>query len=203
MSEHQALKKLNVGCGGQKLPGFVNLDKIDYPHVDIQFDLEKCASWNQMRYRDGSAVLDSTFDRMVLSHVIEHIVNLLPMMEELWRVMKPGGKMAVLCPYGSSDNADEDPTHVRRIFKESSIYFSQAVYGQNDYGYRGDWDTTQRIFILNKSFFQDEATDVQISAAIENMRNVVTEFQMELTAVKPCRAPGSAAPAPVDFFRMR
>lgn len=175
-------KKLNIGCGGRKLSGYVHLDRSPYSHVEITYDLE---SGQRMYWDTGALVADNTFDRMLMSHVIEHIRNPLPMMQELHRVAKPGCKLAILAPYGSSDNAWEDPTHVRAIFMDSMMYFSQAWYEHNDYGYRGDWQFSKRLFVLHKEF--SKAPEEQLGAMIQHYRNMVVEFQCELVAVKPIR----------------
>jgi SAM-dependent methyltransferase len=190
MSERETLRKLNIGCGDQRLPGFVNLDKVDAEGIDILYDLDQ-ASYQQMKYRDLAHVPDNSFDRMLMSHVFEHLNNVLPAMEELWRVAKPGCSLVIMTPYGSSDNADEDPTHVRRVFKNTFEYFGQCYYGAADYGYRGDWDVRQKIFTIDGSLFGPEAEDQQIGMAVGTMRNVVVEFTAELRAVKPIRARGS------------
>lgn len=126
-----------------------------------------------------------------MSHTFEHITRILPLMEELWRIAKPGCSLVIITPYGSSDNADEDPTHVRRVFKDTFFYFSQAWYGQADYGYRGDWDYRLRQFKVDASLFDNSVTEEQIGLAVGQMRNVVLEFLVELVAVKPARAPGT------------
>ena len=189
--------KLNVGCGGKPLEGYVNLDKIPYPHVDIIYDLETASNGSLMHFRQdlskkplGELVPDNTFDEIILVHVIEHIHHVLPMMEELYRVAKPGCRMTIACPYGSTDNADEDPTHVRRIFDNSFVYFSQAWYGNNDYGYRGDWELQHVLFKLRKEFFTDCTDSKQMRIRIKTVRNCVDEFVAGLVAIKPLRKAG-------------
>lgn len=200
MSEKDTLKKLNVGCGGTVLPGYVNLDNYPHGHVDILYDLNSGA---EMHFRSGGqTVPDNYFDRMLMSHVFEHIRNILPCMQELWRVAKPGCRLAVITPYGSSDNMWEDPTHVREVFLETMQYFSQVFYTKNDYGYRGDWHFNKRLLIINKDFFRDDATDQQIAYAVQHWRNVVVEFQAELVAVKPMRVPPFDFEPPKTAFKL-
>lgn len=206
MSEKENLKKLNVGCGGQPLPGFVNLDRMSYQHVDILYDLESGSKMEWFKHGYPSAheiVPENYFDRILVSHVFEHITNVFGMMTELWRVAKPGCSMVIKCPYGSSDNADEDPTHVRRIFKDSFQYFSQAWYGKNDYGYRADWDYVKRQFDLDGNVFDPSADAEAVGLAVAQLRNVVAEFIVELVAVKPARAPGFAPKDPITRFTFR
>jgi len=203
-------RKLNVGCGGTPLDGWVSLDKHDYPHVDILYDLE---SGHQMQWRAkvtpyvpegkwGYTVPDDTFDEIAMIHVVEHVQNILPCMQELWRVAKPGCRLSITCPYGSSDNADEDPTHVRRIYSNSFVYFSQCWYGKNSYGYTGDWELETAIFSIYRGMFTDKPGPEQRDLRIRTLRNVVDEFAAGLVAIKPARKPGFEPKAPRVRYRL-
>lgn len=206
--------KLNVGCGGKPLNGYVNLDKVKYRHVDIPYDLE-CGGkmhWTSHDYEKegrllvpegcwGHEVADNTFDEIILVHVVEHIANILPCMQELYRVAKPGCRMTIACPYGATDNADEDPTHVRRIFGNSFIYLSQAWYGENDYGYRGDWELDRVMYRLRKEHFASCKSSEEIRSRIRLFRNVVDEFVAGLVAVKPLRKAGFAPKDPLVQYK--
>jgi len=191
---------LNVGCGGTLVPGYRHLDIIDHPHVDYLYDLE---SGDFIKDRNGVTVPDDTFDEMIMLHTFEHIRNSLGMMQELWRVAKPGCKLGLATPYGSSNNADEDPTHVRHVYENTFTYFSQAWYGKNDYGYRGDWDYVNCTFILRKQYFADADTPGQMAFRIATLRNVVDEFLATLVAVKPLRKAGFAPVRCKHKFKLR
>ena len=127
-------------------------------------------------------------DEFLLSHVIEHIRNPLPLMQELWRIAKPGAVMAIRVPHGGSDDAWEDPTHVRAYFTNSFGYYSQPYYWRADYGYRGDWRNDKLTFIVHK---HDNAhlNANEVLHKINNQRNVVIEMVAELTCIKPARKP--------------
>src|SRR5262249_34991940 len=90
-------------------------------------------------------------------------------------------------PYGSSDDADEDPTHVRRYFWGSWGYFSQPYYWRADYGYRGDWEVEDVVLTVDPELggksWQEGFQVVQRSP------NVVRELVARLRAVKPIREP--------------
>jgi hypothetical protein len=90
-------------------------------------------------------------------------------------------------PYGSSDAAWTDPTHVRAWFIGSFGFFGQPFYWRADYGYRGDWET-QAIHLLIDDRFRGRPADA-IMAAVNVERNVVAEMVATLTAVKPIREP--------------
>jgi len=173
--------KLNVGCGRNIMDGWVNLDSIPLPGVDIVFDLESCAT-RKIPLPDDAA------EELFLSHVIEHIHNILPMMEELHRVARPDAKMIIRVPYGSSDDAYEDPTHIRPCFIGTFGYFSQPFYWRADYGYRGDWQPKRITLAVEKRFVQTNNV-TQIMAMVRHQRNVVKEMAVELRCIKPIRSP--------------
>ena len=70
--------KLNIGCGKNKLKGFINLDISPNVAPDIVRDIER-----------GLPFGDNTFDEAVSSHTLEHIRDLIFVMNEIWRVCKP------------------------------------------------------------------------------------------------------------------
>ena len=173
--------KLNVGCGRTILPGWTNLDSYPLPGVDIVVDLEGC--------EPGRIPLpDSSVREFLASHVLEHIRAPLPLMQELHRVAKPGAKLVVRVPYGSSDVAWEDPTHVRPYFLDSFGYFGQPYYWRADYGYRGDWRVELLELVLPDTPLRHGPVE-QIALVVRTQRNVVEEMVATLSAVKPVRPP--------------
>lgn len=126
-------QRLNIGCGRNILAGWINIDSAILPGVDVVADLEQCV-------RQPLPFPDSSCDEFLLSHVLEHVRNALGLMQELHRIAKPDAKIVIRTPHGSSDDAWDDPTHVRPYFPNSFNYFSQLAYWRADYGYRGDWE---------------------------------------------------------------
>src|SRR6478735_424319 len=114
-------EKLHLGCGKTILKEWINLDIMKGQGVDIVADLEKCSE-TPLPFEDNS------IDEFFASHLIEHIHHTLPMMQELHRIAKNDAKAVFRLPYGSSDDAYEDPTHVRQYFLNSFGYFSQPYY---------------------------------------------------------------------------
>jgi len=170
--------RLNLGCGRDVRDGWVNIDSVPLPGVDHVVNF------------DGKPVLplpDDSVARSEGSHVIEHLANPLPFMEELWRVTEPGGTAEFRCPYGATDDADEDPTHVRRMFPGSWGYFSQPFYWRADYGFRGDWQPVRVTLTVFPEFAG--FSDAELRAMIRFQRNVVGEMAAVLRCVKPAREP--------------
>ncbi|WP_316172420.1 class I SAM-dependent methyltransferase [Bradyrhizobium sp. SZCCHNRI2049] len=170
--------RLNLGCGRDVKPGWINVDREPAPDV-VAFDLGRC--------RDLALPFsDETVDEILASHVIEHIVDTLPLMQELHRVARPDALMTIRVPYGSSDEAWEDPTHVRAYTLGSFGYFGQPHYWRADYLYRGDW-SVETIWLAISDEFKGESAE-RIMGRVKRERNVVTEMVAQLRAVKPARA---------------
>jgi SAM-dependent methyltransferase len=124
-----------------------------------------------------------SFDHIVMSHVIEHLPDALGAMQELYRVAKPDCRLILRCPYGSSDDAWEDPTHVRPYFLNSFAYFAQPTYWRADYGYRGDWSAEMIQVIVRKEL----RTRPDVRELMHTHRNIVREMIVSLKAIKPMR----------------
>lgn len=184
--------RLNLGCGRDIRDGWVNIDARPGDGVDEVVDLDDNP---KLPFPDDSV------EHIEGSHIIEHLHHPLPLMAELWRVATPGAMCVFRAPYGSSDEADEDPTHVRRLFLGSWGYFGQPFYWRADYGYRGDWQTLRVDLWIDPWF--NELPDDEIQAAIRLQRNIVREQVVTLRAVKPAREPLADLQQPFDVVIRR
>lgn len=177
--------KLNIGSGHHRAEGWTNLDRSLEVKPDILFDLADIPG-------KQIPLLSDSVDMFLCSHILEHIPNILPVMQELYRIAKPGASMCVRVPYGGSDIAYEDPTHCRYFFENSMSYFGQPAYARADYGYRGDWCEKNRIISLHPKIKQafgqgHKPSAEEIIEVVRGYRNMATEIIFELEAVKPAR----------------
>lgn len=173
--------KLHVGCGRTILPGWINLDISPLPGVDLVADLDNCRN-------QPLTLEDNSIGEFLLSHVLEHIRDAMGLMTELYRVARPQAKMTLRLPYGTSDDAWEDPTHVRPYFINSCLYFSQPAYWRADYGYTADWEVQSVTLHVASQRHQGKSAQ-QIMAEVMSLRNVVQEMVVEMVAIKPARPP--------------
>jgi SAM-dependent methyltransferase len=111
---------LDLGCGTHKVPGAFGVDAIPLPGVDLVHDLEA----------NPYPLPRSCADEIHLNHVLEHFANPLPIMEEVWRIARPGGRVLIRTPHFSGIYAWQDPTHRRAFSAQSFRYF-----GENGYSY--------------------------------------------------------------------
>ncbi len=113
---------LDIGCGRKKQPGAIGLDRVDLPEVDIVHDL------NQFPY----PFEDNSFDYVYATHVIEHMDSILEVMEEIYRISKPGAKLRLITPHYSDAISWQDPTHKWHLNSYSFRYFD-AEYESSYY----------------------------------------------------------------------
>jgi SAM-dependent methyltransferase len=81
--------RLNWGCGDAGEPGWINSDLKTGPRIDITSDI-----------REGLPVANDTFDYIVSVHALPMISypDLVPVLEELRRVLRPGGTLRLVLP---------------------------------------------------------------------------------------------------------
>lgn len=183
--------RIHPGCGKTLYPNCANIDRTLDHGADFGLDLNH-----------GFPFPEDSFDSVYCSHTIEHLTDPLSFMQDLHRVCVHGAIAVFKTPYGSNDNAWEDPTHVRPYFLDSFGYFSQAAYGNADYGYRGDWSIVERALKIvpghGLESFKDHLED--LLSIVTTQRNIVEEMKVTLRCVKPIRAAGTfREQAPVLF----
>ena len=175
-------RRLHLGCGRDIREGWINLDSRRLLGVNLVADLDDCR-------KTPLPLSDNSIDEFFGSHVLEHLRDPLAFMQELHRIASDGAKLIFRLPYGSSDDAYADPTHVRAYFESSFQFFSQPVYTRADYGYRGDWKTESIELTVAAEFYRDKSVE-QLREEIRSQRNVVLEMIATLRSVKPARTPG-------------
>jgi len=119
--------KIDIGCGLNKRQGFIGIDKSSDVNADYVLDIE----------REKLPFDDSSVDEIYCGHLVEHLHNLVPFMNECYRVLKDCGTITILAPYYTSIQATQDPTHVRFISENTFRYFTNEYVGDSrtfDYG---------------------------------------------------------------------
>ena len=187
------MKKLNLGCGRDIIEGWTNLDINPNVGADVIFDLEQIETI--AKWPDGTNLLpfkDNHFDKILCSHTLEHLRNILPLMEELWRISKPKAEFIIRVPYALHNSAFDDPTHIRFFVPESFIYFAQTAYKRTDYGYGGDWQVKEVLLVisplmrdrLRKQGFENKEG---LNFAVKHLHNTADEIIAQLECIKPAR----------------
>ena len=171
--------RLNLGSARNHEPGFLSLDRSSKVDADVVWDLE------QTPLPFGP----DTFDVVFGSHVFEHIASFIPLVRDLHRILKPGGFLISVTPYGSSDDAWDNPFHLRGFSENTWGYFDERLYRQPHAG-NGDFgiDFTFQIVETRLIPYPDYRvlSDEDLTAAVRTHRNVVRELQVIM--VKECAA---------------
>jgi SAM-dependent methyltransferase len=94
---------LDLGCGDNpQYPDNVGIDCRPGKAVALLADLA-----------DGVPCDNGTADTIFTVHVLEHLVDYLPLLDDCHRVLRPDGVLHLLAPSWRHVNAVADPTHVR------------------------------------------------------------------------------------------
>jgi predicted SAM-dependent methyltransferase len=118
-----ALLKLDLACGQTKQDGFLGVDRVPLDGVDQVVNLEAFPwPWK-----------DASVEVVHCSHYVEHTPDLIAFMNELGRILIPGGTAQIIAPYYTSMRAWQDPTHVRAISEATFLYFNK------------DWRVSQKL----------------------------------------------------------
>lgn len=128
---------LDLGCGKNKVEGTWGVDVRREPGVQVLADIER-----QLPFKTSSV------DVVWLRHVIEHVRDLVGLMEEISRICRPGGTVEIVVPYYTSRGAFRDPTHVRYITEDTFQYFEPPT----DYGIRTHFRIQRIAYDVRKPF---------------------------------------------------
>ena len=99
---------LNLGCGFNKMLGFINVDAFDNCKPDVVWDLDKMPwPWGDM-----------SIDHIFAAHILEHLEDWWGALKECARILKPGGTVHIRVPDESETSAGtyRDHKHVISVF---------------------------------------------------------------------------------------
>jgi hypothetical protein len=178
--------KLDIGCGGNKRPGFTGVDQYAMPGVDHVFRIGA----------DRWPFEDCSVEEAHCSHFLEHLTNLNSKWErvrffnELHRVMLAGAKCTLIFPHWASNRFYGDPTHCEP-FSEMGFYYlsrewrkAQAPHTDaewNKNGYSCDFEATwgyslsQALLTRNQEYQQ---------FALQNYKEAAQDIIATLTCKK-------------------
>ncbi|MGA2083833.1 MAG: glycosyltransferase [Holophaga sp.] len=191
--------RLNLGCGQEHLPGWVNVDQFPAARPDLVLDLERLP-WP---FRDGCA------EEVLLKHVLEHLgrdsETFLGILKELYRVCAPDARVRILVPHPRHRDFLQDPTHVRPVLAEMFEHFSLdcnqdwirkglpgtplALYLELDF--RIESATLNLDPWWDAEFRSGRISRARLDRAMQDCNNVVQTTEIVLRARKPFRRPAA------------
>jgi SAM-dependent methyltransferase len=89
---------LDVGCGSKPYRSYLRVDS--YAGLDIDNETNRSRGYADFFY-DGKVFPfeDNKFDSILCSQVLEHVFNPDDFLKEVFRVLKPGGKLLLTVPF--------------------------------------------------------------------------------------------------------
>lgn len=196
--------KLDLACGNNKKNGFKGIDIIKTDQTDYVFDLQQypwpiesesveeinCSHYIEHIPHDTLRIdiykiliLSTSFEDMkekLLNELKEQKDGLILFFNELYRILKPGGKVRIVSPYYASMRAIGDPTHVRSIGDSTCWYLSKdwmIANGLQHYGLDCNFDVKVSYYITNEITLKSE--EVRQKAFMHDW-NVIEDIIIDL-----------------------
>lgn len=184
--------KFNMGCGHNKLPGWVNVDAQAASEPDHVWDLER-TPWPWP---------DNCAEAVTFNHSLEHMGGdpkvFMAIMKELYRISAPGCVVNIHVPHPRHDHFINDPTHVRPITDQMLYLFDKELNDQwKAQGaansplahYTGvDFKITSVLAVpaprYRKMLEAGEVDKATLSRLAEERNNVIEEIRIGLVARK-------------------
>ena len=119
--------RLTLGAGSALLTGWINLDRVRLPGIDVVHDLD-VGPWP---FESGS------IDQIMAKDVFEHVADPVLFMTECHRILRPGAGLFIQCPYYKGRDAYTDPTHKRFPTEHTFDFWTPGtvLYNANNAAY--------------------------------------------------------------------
>lgn len=165
---------VDLGCGTIK-KGRIGIDRYPAPGVDIVMNLD--ALDVRLPFDDDS------IESIVTHHFAEHCQHFIPLMDEVYRVLKPSGTFRLIVPLFPSSSAVADPDH-RRYFMEGTMLAFCGHLGSED-NPTGCWtDSFSQPYTKCRFEMLDEDMTPRCEPALHWTPMDVRELRVALRCVK-------------------
>ena len=129
---------LDVGCGINKFPGSIGIDRNLNSRADIICDLD------HFPY----PFLDRSFSTVRAIHVIEHVADVIRTLEEFHRLLESHGRAIIVTPHYTDFSSFCDPTHRWHLNSFSFRYFGENHGGFGYYSNARFREISVRVKLL-------------------------------------------------------
>jgi hypothetical protein len=117
--ERRGKAVLDVGFGLKRAePGAIGMDWSPESGAEVAWDVNRYP-W---------PLPEGVFERVHMSHIIEHLDDIVRGMREVHRVCRDGAEVLVTTPHFSSHNSYTDPTHRHHLAAASFEYFTDREF---------------------------------------------------------------------------
>jgi len=184
--------KYNMGCGFNKIDGYINIDKFLEAGPDLLVDLE-LTPW---------PIESNSADEVRFNHSLEHMGAqsqvFLSIIQELYRICTHEALIHINVPHPRHDFFIDDPTHVRIITPNLMALFSkrlnlQWVEDGSSNSPLGrylnvDFEVIDIKMILDEKFAamanESNIASNELLALSRESNNVISEYRIIMKALK-------------------
>jgi SAM-dependent methyltransferase len=108
---------LDLGCGRNKTPGALGVDRDPEADADLVADLDV----------HPYDLPTGRFARIVCRHVIEHLADVPAFFDELYRLAAPNARIEIETPHFSNRCSYTDPTHRHHLSVQFVDFFAERL----------------------------------------------------------------------------
>jgi SAM-dependent methyltransferase len=113
---------LDLGCGPRKYPGAIGADRNQHTAADVRCDFD----------RGFLPFADNSFDEVRAVHLVEHVADIVRLVEEMHRVARPGGRLVVVTPHYTDASSFADPTHRWHLNSFAfRVFYPGGIHGED------------------------------------------------------------------------
>jgi len=198
--------KIDLAAGGNKREGYIGVDIADVEGIDIVHDLRSypwpfetesveeinCSHYIEHIKHDNVAIdLKQIVNESNSFEEFKEKINnedflapkdgFIKFINEVYRILKPGGKVYLVAPYWASVRFVGDPTHIRPIADSTFWYVNKEWIENNNlhhYGIECDFDVKLSYYVDNDMTLKSEP--VRNKAFKEDL-NAIEDIIIELT----------------------
>jgi SAM-dependent methyltransferase len=184
---------LDVGCGLNKHPDAIGVDRNPGTRADVIADLDHFPF----------PFCDRSFREIRATHVIEHVADVIGTLNEFHRLLVPGGRAVVVTPHYTDFSSYCDPTHRWHLNSFSLRYFTGNHGGFGYYSSARFREISTRVkllafwrylgfeFLINRSLRFRRFWEFYLCYLV---RGKVVEWQLEAVKDSPASSiPGSCS----------
>ncbi len=128
---------ISLGCGDIRGDDCYGVDMRETDAVDLIHDLT-VYPW---------PFDDCEFENAIAKDIIEHMLYVVPFVDECWRIVKPTGHLVIRTSYFQSEQSYTDPTHLHYFALDSFDFFDPDTQLGTNY----PWYTDKKWSIIAKA----------------------------------------------------
>jgi SAM-dependent methyltransferase len=139
---------------------------------------------------------DNQFDSVSAYDFLEHVPRVsldaqerthfpfVKLMDEIWRVLKPGGLFYAVTPAFPHEKAFRDPTHVNIITAKTHRYFTRPGLEARMYGFEGQFDLKRQVRIHPRGAYEPTGLARALLRQFDGLAGKRSHLVWELQACK-------------------